>query len=62
MARPKIPNRAAFSARVDRDLLARVDAAAKARAKSQPSFNRTDALHEALTLWVAREDAKGGAA
>lgn len=61
MARQKIPNRADFTARVDKDLLAQVDAIVEVRRKSQPSFNRTDALHQALTLWVAAEAAKGGA-
>ena len=61
MARRKIPNRVEFTARVDKDLLALVDAAVDARAKAQPSFNRTDALHLALTAWVAAESAKGGA-
>lgn len=62
--REKIPNRTTFSARVDKDLLKRVDVATKRRRSGQPSFNRTDALHAALTMWAAAEEAdaaKGGA-
>lgn len=62
MARPKIPGRVEFTARVPAALLARVDAAVRLRAEVAPSFNRTDALVEAWALWVAAEAAKGGGA
>lgn len=61
MARPKIPDRAEFTARVPAALLAKVDAAVRGRMEVAPSFTRTDALVEALAAWVAAEAAKGGA-
>ena len=60
MARPKIPGRAEFTARVPAALLAKVDAAVRVRAEVAPSFTRTDALVEALAAWVVAESAKGG--
>lgn len=61
--RPKIPNRSQVQTRVPDALIARFDAAVKRAAdlRADPAFNRTDAMLEAMALWIAREDAKGGA-
>ena len=61
--RTKIPDRVQMNARVPKARVDAFDAAWKAAAvtRRDPGFNRTDALMEAMDLWVAAEAAKGGA-
>lgn len=61
--RQKIPNRSQVQTRVPDALIARFDAAVKqaAERRADPAFNRTDAMLEAMALWIAAEAAKRGA-
>lgn len=61
--RAKIPDRSQMQTRVPKVVLARFDdqVSRSAERRADPNFNRTDAVLEAMALWIAADAAKGGA-